>query len=341
MAIALVLVSVALVVCLYLLLMGKKDAAVAVRSNESDRATWSAPAAAGVDRGGGKAELELEKKRKELEDVRKQFAELKDELRSVKKKVFEQKEAGKADGDLVKARVEVERQASVQLENTRMELSHALEQIQKLKGDKGEDKGRRSAPAPMAAVAVAAAAPVAAAPAAPGVAAPPAQKVIRELSESDKERISRAEAASTKDRLRVAELEKAMKNSKGRGDAATHQLKVARQEGQLAKDKFRAIERRVNRLMLERDLMVRAIKDLETKSGIRAERVELTPDEVAASDSKVNAKQAEEDKVAEDAQVRHEATAEAIVPAAAAAPVPAPSAPEVPAPVPSTPPAQA
>ena len=345
MLIALVVVSAALIVCLYLLLMGKKDAPVPVRSIDGERAA-PAQISAGVDRGGRASDADLEKKRKELDEVKKQFAELKDELKTAKKKLFENKESGKGAEDLVKARAEVERQASIQLDSTRMELSQALEQIQKMKGDKGEDsKGRRSAPVPVAVPAAAAATPAADAPAAPAPAAPPVQKVIRELSESDKERINRAEAASAKDRLRVAELEKAMKNSKGRGDAATHQLKVARQEGTLAKDKFRAVERRVNRLMLERDLMVRAIKDLETKSGIRAERVELTADEVAASDLRVNEKQAEEDKAAEDARLKHEATQEVAAPAAAvaAAPaaVPTAPAPSAPEPSPSAPPAQA
>ncbi len=346
MAFALVLVSAALVVCLYLLLMGRKDAPVAVRSLDGDRPAITSSQSMNVDRSSGKAEVELEKKRRELDDVKKQFSELKDELKTVKKKVFEQKEAGKADGDLIKARAEVERQASIQLEHTRMELSQALEQVAKLKGDEG-GKGRRSVTAQAAPAPVAAQVAAAEVPATPVAAAPVVQKVIRELSEGDKERINRAEAASAKDRQRIADLEKAMKNSKGRGDAATHQLKIARQEGTLAKDKFRAIERRVNRLMLERDLMVRAIKDLETKSGIRAERVELTADEVAASDQHVNANQAEEDKVAEDAQVRHEAS-EATTPAvnqatvaAVSAVPPAASAPEIPSTPVTPPPAQA
>lgn len=331
MAIALVLVSVALVVCLYLLLMGKKDAPVAVRGGTAEADRPAAAVSAGAERGNGKAEAELEKKRKELDEVKKQMGEIKDELKAAKKKIFDQKEAAKGDEDLVKARAEVERQASIQLEHTRAELAQALEQIQKLKADDGKGP-RKPAAAP---VAVAAAVAVEKAPE-----APPVQKVIRELSDSDKERITRAEGAATKDRQRIAELEKAMKNSKGRADAATHQLKVARQEGQLAKDKFRAVERRINRLMLERDMMLRAIKDLETKSGIRAERVELTPDEVAASDQKVNEKQAAEDKAAEEARERLEAAEAAPAPAAVvAAAAPAPSAPEAPAP--TTPPAQA
>ncbi len=334
MAIALVLVSVALVVCLYLLLMRGKDAPVTNNRPSASLEAERPNVSASVDRSSssGKAEAELEKKRKELDETKKQMGELKDELKAAKKKLYDQKEAGKADDDLVKARAEVERQASIQLEHTRMELAQALEQITKLKADDG--KGRKPAPAPVAAVA--------AAPAVEKPAEPPPQRVIRELSDTDKERITRAEASSSKDRTRLAELEKALKNSKGRADAATHQLKTARSEGQLAKDKFRAIERRVNRLMLERDLMVRAIKDLETKSGISAERVELTADEAAAADQKVNEKQAAEDKAAEEAREKM-LVAEAVnVSPAAAEPTPAAAPAEaVPAPAPSTPPAQA
>ncbi len=330
MPIALVLVSVALVVCLYIILMGKKDAPVAVRSFEGERPA-SPSAKAEAPRGN---DAELEKKRKELEEVKKSFAELKEELKAAKKKLFDQKEEGKAGEDLVKARAEVERQASIQLETTRAELATALAEIQKMKGDEGKGDKRRSAP-----VAAAVAAPVVAAAAV--VAAPPVQKVIRELSDSDRERIARAEGDAASARQRIADLEKAMKNSKGRGDAATHQLKVARQETTLAKDKFRAVERRVNRLMIERDLMVRAIKDLEKKSGIVAERVELTADEIAASDKNVNEKQAAEAKAEEDARYKLEAAdAAAPVVSTEVVAVAAPAAEAVPA-VPTTPPAQA
>lgn len=323
MVIALVAVSVALVVCLYLLLMRGKDAPVAVRTAPE---AVVERAAAPAERSSGKSDAELEKKKKELEETKKQMNELKDELKAAKKKLYEQKEAGKGDEDLVKARAEVERQASIQLDHTRMELAQALEQIQKLKAEDGKPKK-------------AAAAPVAEKPVEAAPAAPPPQKVIRELSDSDKERITRAEASSSKDRQRLFDLEKALKNSKGRADAATHQLKTARNEGQLAKDKFRAIERRVNRLMLERDLMVRAIKDLETKSGIRAERIELTAEEATASDQKVSEKQAAEDKAAEEAREKM-MVAEAVN-TAPAAEAPAAAAEAVPAPAPSTPPAQA
>ena len=326
MAIALVLVSSALVVCLYIILMGKKDAPVPVRSFEGERPS-SPSAKLEAPRS---SDAELEKKRKELDEVKKSFGELKDELKAAKKKLFDQREDGKAGEDLVRARTEVERQASIQLETTRAELATALADLQKMKGDEGKGDKRRSAPAPVAAPAAPVAAPV--------PAAPPVQKVIRELSDSDRERITRAEGEAATARQRIADLEKAMKNSKGRGDAATHQLKVARQETTLAKDKFRAVERRVNRLMLERDLMVRAIKDLETKSGITAERVELTADEVAASDLRVNEKQVAEAKAEEDARYKLE-TADAAVPAVTPEPAAQPAAEALP--VAPTTPAQA
>ena len=68
------------------------------------------------------------------------------------------------------------------------------------------------------------------------------------------------------------------------------------------KDKFKALEKRLNRTLLERDLLRRAIKDLEKKTGMLAERTELTPDEMAASDRKVEeaaqARAAAEDRAA-------------------------------------------
>jgi hypothetical protein len=96
--------------------------------------------------------------------------------------------------------------------------------------------------------------------------------------------------------------------------------------------------------MLERDMMVRAIKDLEKKSGITAERIELTAEEAADSDKRVSEKQNAEAKAEEDARYKLEADA-APVAAAEAAPAAAAAAPAadvaVPAPAPSTPPAQA
>ena len=62
---------------------------------------------------------------------------------------------------------------------------------------------------------------------------------------------------------------------------------VTKGELDLVKDKFKALEKRLNRTLLERDLIRRALLDLERKSGLAAERVELTAEEIAASDRKV------------------------------------------------------
>src|SRR5688500_11964350 len=81
------------------------------------------------------AEAELEKKRRELEDQRTQLADVKEQLKQAKRKLFEQKEGDKGDRDLVKARADVERNASTQLEHVRAELATALTELQRLKSE--------------------------------------------------------------------------------------------------------------------------------------------------------------------------------------------------------------
>ncbi|MBX7099800.1 MAG: cell envelope biogenesis protein TolA [Myxococcaceae bacterium] len=279
MAIALVLVSVALVFCLYLLLFGKKEAQVTRGANQP--AASAAPSERREESRSGKAEAELEKKRKELEDLKHAHHELKDELKALKKKLFDDREAGKTGDDLAKARAEVERQASLQLESTRAELATALAEIQKLKSDEGKGRrGQASAPAPAV---VAAPAPVAAP-------EPPPQRVIRELSDADKERIAKAESTATKERARAVELDKEVRSLKTKIDLQARHNRNAQAEAKLSTDKFRAIEKRQNRLLLERDLMVRAIRDLEKKAGVSSDRIVLTADEVMASDKSVDEK---------------------------------------------------
>ena len=95
-----------------------------------------------------KLESELDKKKRELEEVKKAQAELKDELKNTKKKLHDQRENEKSGDDLVKARAEVERTASLQLESTRAELATALADIQKLKTQAdNKNKPRPAAPA--------------------------------------------------------------------------------------------------------------------------------------------------------------------------------------------------
>ncbi len=246
-----------------------------------------------------KAEAELDKKRKELDEVKKAQGELKDELKAAKKKLFDQKEADKSEEDLKKARAEVERHASQQLDSTRAELAQAHQDIQKLRAEI-EMRGKKQAqPKPDAAETTEK--KIERAP------EPPPQRVIRELSEHEKERIARLEQQSANDRRRAAESERETRNLKAKIDKQLRDVKAAFTDANLHKDKFRAVEQRLNRTLLENDVLRRAIADLEKKTGMNAEKVGLTPDEIAQSDRQMAQKHAEEDRVADEARAKLEA----------------------------------
>ena len=281
MEVALILVSVAFLVTLGLLVMGRKATHV--------------PSGPVVDDGKVKQlESELERRRKELDEQRRQLGETREELRLSKRKLFEQRETLKEDRDLARARAEVERSASVQLELVRTELGHAMAEIERLKREAGRPARSRPLephPAP----------PLAPAPA-PVAAAEPEKprKVIRELNEADKQRMERLEHEARRERQRAAELEKEIKRLKTRGETQSRVYMVTKGELDLLKDKFKALEKRMNRTLLENDLLRRAIRDLEKKTGITAARTELTAEELAASDrqveEQVNAEAAREAK---------------------------------------------
>jgi hypothetical protein len=80
---------------------------------------------------------------------------------------------------------------------------------------------------------------------------------------------------------------------------------VTKGELDLLKDKFKALEKRLNRTLLERDLLRRAMADLEKKTGMRAERTELTAEEIAASDRKVEEKAVAEAAVEAERHAAH------------------------------------
>lgn len=283
-----------------------------------------------------KLEADLDKKKRELEEVKKAQAELKDELKSTKKKLHDQRENEKSGDDLVKARAEVERAASIQLESTRAELATALADIAKLKTQADAKKAPR-----------------------PAVAAEGTEKtekkeevkverpqevitrVIRELSDVEKDRIARLEASSSNDRKKANELDREMKSLKAKMDRHARDTKRVYSEAELARDKFRAVEMRLNRTLVENDLLKRAIKDLEKKSGVDAGRLELNAEEIATSDSAVKAKFAAEDAAEAEARAKLEAApATHLEEAAPAAPAPVAEA-AAPAPVEAPPTAQA
>ncbi len=326
MIIALVLLGIALAISLAFnlgLIGGQKPTA---------QASANLPSAPRESRSSGdetrKLEGELDKKKKELEETKKSNAELKDELKSAKKKLFDTKESDKGGDDLAKARADVERQASIQLDATRAELATALADVQRLKAD-ADNKGKKR---PVEA---------AAAPVEKKEEAPKPQevitRVIRELSDVEKERIAKLETQSSNDRKKANELDRELKSFKAKLDRHQRDSKRVYQDAELARDKFRAVETRLNRTITENDLLKRAIKDLEKKSGVDAGRLELNAAEIAESDSSMKAKHAAEDAAEADARAKLEA-APATAPAEET-PAPAPSAPEA-APA-TTPPAQA
>jgi hypothetical protein len=276
---ALILVSVALAITLGMLLLG-----YARGGNDSMTAQQKLDTEA---RARQKAEAEVEKKRKDLEDHRTQLSEAKEQLKQAKRKLFDQKESEKGGQDLAKARAEVERNASTQLEVVRNELAQALHEVERLRAEMA-GKSRRPPEKPVEKPAEKPAEKVEAA---------PEPKKYRELSDTDRERMERLEHEASRERAKSQELDREVKRLKGRVETHNRVYLVTKGELDLAKDKFKALEKRLNRTLLENDLVRRAIQDLAKKSGIAAGRTELTADEIAASDRTVE-EQAEASKPA-------------------------------------------
>ncbi|NMO22471.1 cell envelope biogenesis protein TolA, partial [Pyxidicoccus fallax] len=146
------------------------------------------------------------------------------------------------------------------------------------------------------------------------------QRRYRELNDADREKMERLEAQANKERSRAVELEKELRRVKGRTETQQRVYAAAKSDLDLMRDKYKALEKRLNRTLLERDLLRRAIKDLEKKTGMLADRTELTPEEMAASDQRTE----------ETARVRAETEAQAAAQQAPAAePAPADNAPAV------------
>lgn len=246
---------------------------------------------------GKRLEGELDKRKKELEELRRAHAELKDELKSAKRKLFDQKEAEKSVDDLARARAEVERHASLQLETTRAELATAMAEIQRLKSTAEDARAKRRPPE--RAEEKPAERPV--------ERQEVVQRVVRELSDVEKERIARLEQQSSSDRRRANELDREVRALKAKIDRMHRESKRVYSDANLARDKFRAVEMRLNRTLLESDLLRRAVRDLEKKTGQSAEHTTLTAEELAESDRRVKEKHAAEDQAEAEARARLEA----------------------------------
>lgn len=337
MLVALILVSIGFAVTLGMLLFGGSNrAAVPAMPSSNVRGELEDPSKARA-----RFESELARKQKELDEQRTQLQEVKEQLKQTKRKLFDQKEGEKGERDLIKARVDTERQASVQLESVRVDLANALAEIERLRNEQGGGPRGRRAPAQPAAAAPAAPAPAAAPAVAPAAAAPveagqisaPAQegeRVVtaavqvtpvaepakeaprryRELNDADREKMDRLEHTANKERTRATELERELRKVKGARETQQRIYNAVKGELDLVKDKYKALEKRMNRTLLERDLVRRAIKDLEKKTGMLADRTELTPDEVAASDQRTE-DAAKERAAAEAQRAQAQAQAEA------------------------------
>lgn len=322
----LVLVSAALAVTLGLLMFGPNRGGAALGELEAKLDA--------EQKAHQKLAADLDKKRKDGDDHKSELNDLRDQVKQLKKKVHDQKEADKDGQDLVKARQEVERNASVQLEIVRTELHDARQEASRLRAEldmvRGKKGGRTTGEIPVQAQAAKEHAP------APQVVE---QRVIRELSPQEKEKMERLEHQSSKDRSRAADLEREVKRLKSKVDTNHRVYTVTRGEADLLKDKFKALEKRLNRTLLEKDLLRRAIKDLEKKTGHSAERTELTADEIAASDRTVDERIAAEAAEAAKAQEKL-AAAEPAKPVESGEPAPGPAAaanPETPPAAPTAP----
>lgn len=346
MLVALILVSIGFAVTLGMLLFGSNRAAVPAPTTVKGELEDPSKARAHF-------ESELARKQKDLDEQRSQLQDLKDQLKQAKRKLFDQKESDKGERDLLKARAETERHASVQLEAVRVELSQALAEIERLRSEQGGGARGRRGPVQAAAPS----APAAAAPSAPATGqisapaqegervvtaavqvTPPAEPAAekdkgarryRELNDADREKMERLEHNANKERSRAQDLEREVRKLKGARETQQRIFNANKNELELVKDKYKALEKRLNRTLLERDLLRRAIKDLEKKTGMLAERTELTPDEVAASDQRTE--EAAKERAAVEAQraaAQAQAEAEAAKAAeAAATPSEAPAAP--------------
>ncbi len=258
MALLLVIVSIALVVCLGLLIFG--------RSAPSTRAPVPGVVSAGAPAVRSGLDPELERKRREVEELKTTVAELRGELKQTRKKLHEQREGDKGGTDLVKARAEVERSASQQLEVVRSELAAALAEVGRLRSE--SEAFRTRAPRPPTA-------PTRRGRPRPGPGA--CSRGRRNLAASGSCRTPTARrwsASSTSPTASAPGPRSCRPRSAGSRAAPRRRpavYTVAKGELDLLKDKFKALEKRLNRTLLERDLLRRAIRDLEKKSGLAAD----------------------------------------------------------------------
>ncbi|MCL2178377.1 MAG: hypothetical protein FWC28_05505 [Proteobacteria bacterium] len=262
MEIALIIVSSVLVFCLYLLIFKRTPPPLATSKPAPSPAHMENPAA----KNNGPSEVEtLSTKTAELQKTKGEFQKTKEELRQNKQKLFEAREKNKQLEVELKTQKHLERQALLEVENLRLHSADLSTELNKLKLEL-ETQKTSSLPPPS---------PLPPPPQVPPVKPAKPSKIIRELSPIEKEKIEHAERLVAAEHNRSQEMEKELKNLKIRLELGQRQLKNIRSAGTLQKDKFRALEKRLNRTLLEKDLVLRAMRELENRCGLQASIAEL------------------------------------------------------------------
>lgn len=262
MVFALILVSIGLAVTLGMLLLGKHSPSPAASSYSAAQSS-RAPT---EDLANQRLIAELEKRKRDWEEQRLVLQDTKEQLKQAKRKLYDNRELGKDSRALSDLRDEYQQ--------LRAELAGALSEIERLRVQRVSVQRPLAEPTPLAPphAPLAAALPVTASPE-----REKPQKVYRELNEAEKEKIDRLEQQAAKERLRAAELDRELKRTKGRIETQNRVYLVTKGEFELLKEKFKALEQRNNRTLLETDLLRRAIKDLEIKTGRAADLSQSEP----------------------------------------------------------------
>ena len=285
MEIALVILAVAFLICFSLLIF-RPDSKAAPKAAPKD-----APAKAEGDKSAAPASQEsLELKAAELQKAKGELQKTKDELKHSKQKLFEAREKNKQLEAELKSQKQLERQALLETESAQAQLADLTTELHKLRLELETQK-----PSSSGAVASSVSASSSKTPSLPPAAvaesakaASKPAKLVRELSPAEKEKLENVERLIAAEHSRAQEVEKEFKNLKIRFELVQRQLKTTQSSSKLQKDKFRALEKRLNRTLLEKDFILRAMHNLESRCGLQAVIAEL-PEEDAAEDASAEA----------------------------------------------------
>ena len=249
-------------------------------------------------------EADAKRSHESLEEKRKAVEDLKDRLKDKKKRRQEERESSRFKQDLDQAREEIEREMERKLAKAREDAEVAKDAMKKLAAEVEALKSRRPAPvepkAPVEKVeAKAEKAASSAEPAGP-----------RGLNPEEKARLDKAEQELARAKGKIEQLEGEVRKARGRSETDRRVFVVQKGELEVAKDKFRSLESRLNAALLERDEMKKArwLLEKEMKKLLPTIEAEEKPAEAKAEETPVEAK-AEQVPVEEPTESKGEAVA--------------------------------